>query len=285
MIKRKLLVACLIAALSAVGFIVKARAAMVIEDFIVSPMGTSILIEWWTSDETNNTGFYIQRSQAITSGYQRITNFITTDWDGLQSAYYYYFDENVTQEVIYYYRIEAVDKQGVSTFSGPTPGSTNQMLPTFTVSAVLPTRTPTATQPVLNPSATLTPSSTATPGTSNVTNTPVTPGIPSPTPSVTGSSLSQTITPEITGTVLPSMTATFEPLPTIILTFPATQTQPPQPVAQKQAVIETPIPTPVPPLSLIGNLPSRLVSVGFIVVAIWVCLGAFLVFMVHQFKE
>jgi len=284
--QRNFFVSCLIFVLLFLVFVMQARASMAIEDFIVSPMGTSILIEWWTGDETNNTGFYIQRSQAVASGYQRITNFITTDWDGLQSAYYYYFDEAVNPDVIYYYRIEAVDKQGVSSFSGPAPGSTNQMLPTFTVSAgPSPTRTSTATIPISDTNDTPTLTNTATSGNANVTATPVTPGIPSPSPSLTGSPLTQTLTPELTGTVLPSITATLEPLPTILLTFPPTSTQPPQAISQKQTASDTPTPTPVPPLSLIKDLPMRLVSLGVIVVAIWVCLGAFLVFMVRQFRE
>ena len=261
-------------------------AAMTVEDFIISPMGSSILIEWWTGNETNNTGFYIQRSQSQTSGFQRITNFFPSEWDGIQSAYYYFFDEEVQPEVIYYYRIEAVDTQGVSSFYGPAPGSTNQMLPTFTASAgASPTQTQTPTVTLSIASITPSPTSPITTSSATTTGTPATPFIPTPSPSLTGSAPAQTLTPTITGTILPSVTTTLEPLPTIVLTFPATETQPPQEKSLVKAPTQTPTPTPVSAAGSLARLPARLVSVGVIVVIIWVCLGAFLVFMVHQFRD
>jgi hypothetical protein len=254
------------------------RAAVTVEDFLISPTGSSILVEWWTADETTNTGFYIQRSGSVSGGYQRITDFIQTEWDGIQTAYYYYFDDDVVQGVTYYYRLECLDQQGNSTFIGPAPGSSTQMLPTFTPStSAVASRTPTPTGIQLG-AATPTRTATLSKG------TPATP-LTTVSPLPTDLARSQTVIPDLSATIEPEETTTLEPLPTFILTFPATAT------ADLAVKIITEIPTfvvtpePVSESELTEPVPPRLISIGLIVLVIWLCLAAFLVFIVRQFND
>ncbi len=80
-------------------------------DFIAKPQTENIALSWLTADEKNVKGFDIQRS---TNG----ENFTTLDFKKSNGGgIYTLMDINVTQNQIYYYRLNMIDNDGASTFS------------------------------------------------------------------------------------------------------------------------------------------------------------------------
>ena len=76
-----------------------------------------VLIEWKTDMELNNAGFNIWRSEAAASGYFKINDsFIPAEGSGYQ---YSFIDDAVVTGNTYYYKLEDIDLDGISTFHGP----------------------------------------------------------------------------------------------------------------------------------------------------------------------
>ena len=248
---------------------------MVYADFTASPTENVILLEWWTESEIDNLGFYLQRSLRETGPYQRITPFIATDSDGIHITYYFWFDDTVVAGTVYYYRLESVNEQGISAYYGPVAASTSGV--------IIP--------------ATLTPTSSVTLGSTSViptdsvaalSQTPTPTGFsPSTLATLTGTLIATQATPTETptphGSASPTATTTLEPLPKIELTFPPTETHPPFTPTIVKSTKNTSTPTSQEPVLV--RAPVRLTTLGLVVVALWVCLGVFLVYIVRQLIE
>ena len=269
------------------------RAAVDLMDFSARVSGNVIILRWETASELDNSGFYLQRSTVSGSGYTRISDFIPTEAEGATGATYVYTDTTVVLGPVYYYKLEQVDLEGNSVFSGPIIATLNPNTPTAT-------RTATATPP--NPTKTATSTLTHTPTSlSNVTLTPTRSptnnptttktgiGTPSktpiyypPTPTVrTKTATSTVFSGDITATepyslTTATVTPTLIPLPKLTLLYPATATR----IKNSATPSHTPTETQPPPSVqnvIVDKLPPKWRVVGGVIILIWLLLGLFLI--------
>lgn len=194
--------------------------------FIAVPGEDRIILTWETAQELDNAGFYIVRSTSSNIAYDRISNFIPII-DPFTGNYYEYPDTSPEAGVVYYYKLEAVDAGGNSTFYGPVSASTTAKTPTQTL-----TSTSAFTE---QPSATSVAADTAIPtNTESVVNTPTPTVAIQPSVTATGftpAAAATTFAPPKTYTPMPSLTSTptpsltptttLMPLPEVKLAFPA----------------------------------------------------------------
>jgi hypothetical protein len=267
--------------------VMKAWAVVTIDEFIASAVGETVLLEWRTISETGNAGFYIQRSNQEGGPFLRISPYFESLVQDGVGEEYFWFDITAEPGIVYYYRLEAIDDQGISQFFGPIPGSINEGLITATfANAQTPTRTPTPPGISATGAATATgatPTATRAAVSTGMLPSPTTPGITStPTPDVTLTAFA-----ELGITLTPTMTSTLEPLPSIELLFPATMT--PEPVSaasQPQLHAEAPtVLTAVVEVRGPFGLSNRLLALFGIVGALWLVLGALLVFLVRKLNN
>lgn len=79
-----------------------------------------VLLEWETASEIDNAGFYLWRTETEYAEYVRITDYLIPAEGGpIQGATYAYEDFDVVPGLTYYYQLEDIDYDGVSTFHGP----------------------------------------------------------------------------------------------------------------------------------------------------------------------
>jgi hypothetical protein len=88
-----------------------------LSSFTATPQGDGILLAWETASETDNAGFNLWRSEEEDGEYVRINPALIPAAGGPTfRAAYRFTDDAVEQGKAYYYRLEDVDKHGVSTF-------------------------------------------------------------------------------------------------------------------------------------------------------------------------
>jgi hypothetical protein len=229
---------------------VSVKAAVTLLYFSAISENLQVRLVWETATEFNNAGFFVQRSNQLEGGYERInTEIIQTKGSDFTGATYEYLDTGLANNTQYWYRLESIDLGQHSQYSDPVRAivgvpATPSITPTSTV-----TRTPTATSEGFVASQTPTPTATRTsnpgsgiPPTSTTSATETTrPTImatqpyPGPggsggstTPSVGGES---SLTPQTTVDVsLQTATATLIPFPTITIIFPDSTSAAPIPL-------------------------------------------------------
>lgn len=265
-----------------------AYAEVVLSSFTASVMGDSILLEWTTVSEINNVGFFIQRAQQANGPYVRISPYFPTLSENGEGDEYFWFDDVVEADQVYYYRLEAIDTAGVSQFFGPIPGSLNTALLTGTpLASPTPGRTASPATASATPTTTRQPTAagqrTATIGSSGALSVSPTASLPAPE-GTQMIELTQTETPAQSST--PTLTRTLEPLPTIELIFPPTSTPPPAEVASAEH--------PTPSGETLENdarairwapSPQRWIVLMALVGALWLCLGGLLVFLARRLGD
>lgn len=250
------------------------RAAVTLRSFEAHGGDQHVLVLWETATENLTTGFFVQRSTLQSSGYQRIGTFYPSEGDQASGAIYEFDDQDVQNNVRYYYKLEILDTGNRSDFYGP-------------VSAVpqAPTLTPTITQTgeaSPTPSVTFTPSATSSPRASS-TPTPTSTRLPTRVPTDTPVP-SFTYTPEATSTPAPTPTdtptATLLPLPSITLIYPS-------PTATLTPT-RTPLPTVTADASGISGSGGQndLLRIGLIVsiAFLWVLLAGWLYIFFYRGK-
>lgn len=266
-------------------FVSGALAEVVYEDFSATiTQDGNILLEWWTDTEVNNRAFYVQRSSAQNGVYNRLLlSYVLSESESGEGGYYYFFeDDTVLPDQTYFYRIEAIDTQGVSTFYGPvmvTVLEEKTSTPTQTGTIIPPTATSSPTAPRAGLTATFS-AATSTLTLLQATQTAAVTGTLFPTVGLTAS-----LEPELTRTPTPSRT--FEPLPTIELIFPETATSEPQVLELSSAPQPTKSTATEAALKglAVNELPDRLIISVVVVAALWICLGVFLVLMVRRLGD
>ena len=88
--------------------------------FDATPQGRAVHVEWETSAEIDNAGFHLWRSKTEDREYTRITdNLIAAQGGATFGVIYSYEDYDVIFGKTYYYKLEDIDYNGVSTFHGP----------------------------------------------------------------------------------------------------------------------------------------------------------------------
>ncbi len=98
--------------------------------FRATSLDSAVLLEWATETELDNAGFNIWRSEGRDRDYARINPyFIPGEGEAGLGAEYSYTDYNVTNGVIYYYKLEEIDIYGKSIYHGPLPAVPHDIIP------------------------------------------------------------------------------------------------------------------------------------------------------------
>ncbi len=88
--------------------------------FEAFPEPVAVRLEWETASETDNLGFRVWRSEQQESDFQPLTeNLIPAEGSPVSGAEYSFEDSAVMGGIIYWYKLEAIDSSGASTFYGP----------------------------------------------------------------------------------------------------------------------------------------------------------------------
>jgi len=166
---------------------VAAQAAVFLLYFDATGYDDNVLIAWGTAQVLSNVGFNLYRTGApdFDDSGRIDLGFIPAQQPGqIWGADYSYTDSDIQggTAYTYYYWLEDVDLNGVSTRHGPVSASYPTEMPTST-----PTGTYTST-PTPMATSTSTPTSTATP-TRTKTPTPTSTGMPTATPSFTATAV------------------------------------------------------------------------------------------------
>ncbi|MBC2717237.1 MAG: hypothetical protein HF978_18175 [Desulfobacteraceae bacterium] len=91
--------------------------------FTATEQDGKVLLEWETASEIDNTGFHIWRSETEDGEYIKITDhLIPAEGGATFGVSYSYEDSEVLSGQTYYYKLEDIDNNGVSTFHKPTNG-------------------------------------------------------------------------------------------------------------------------------------------------------------------
>ena len=80
----------------------------------------TVFIAWETASEIDNAGFHLWRSAKKNGKYRRITDeIIPARGTGIMESAYSFEDTNIKPKKTYYYKLEDIDINGVSTLHGP----------------------------------------------------------------------------------------------------------------------------------------------------------------------
>ena len=91
-----------------------------LSSFSATPTSHSVILKWETESEIDNAGFNLYRSTSENGEYIKInTSLIPTQGSTTQGASYEFIDKEVKNRKTYYYKLEDIDLQGVSTLHGP----------------------------------------------------------------------------------------------------------------------------------------------------------------------
>jgi len=88
--------------------------------FTATPSVRQVILTWTTASEIDNAGFNIYRSESENGGYVKINPaLIPAQGSPTQGASYEFVDTDVRNRTTYYYKLEDIDLNGVSTLHGP----------------------------------------------------------------------------------------------------------------------------------------------------------------------
>ncbi len=123
------------------------------------PSSSNILVEWETANEMDHGYFTLWRSTSSDNGFE-LVDYFPAEGDSVSGAKYEYVDNDISSGTEYYYKLEELDNNGVSTWHGPVsaiapPGSNQD--PTPSPTPIPPTPTPIPPTPTPYPIKTSTP--------------------------------------------------------------------------------------------------------------------------------
>jgi hypothetical protein len=91
-----------------------------LSSFMAVPKSEGIILLWSTESEIDNAGFNIYRAEAEGGAYTRINAaLIPAKGSSTEGASYEFIDSDVKNRKTYYYKLEDIDFNGVSTLHGP----------------------------------------------------------------------------------------------------------------------------------------------------------------------
>lgn len=252
-------------------FAARTLAAIDLIYFFAQTEATQIRLVWKTATELDNAGFFILRSQTGGTDPGTYTpiqvvdantgvsyNFIPARGDDLTGALYEFYDPNVTIGTRYFYFLQDVDTNNISTFEGPREAVAGQTsTPTASITPTR-TRTPipsgsaTATRTAVPvPFRTATPTRTRTPLPMTATETETPTSTITPDPSLAPVELTMTAI-SIELTALPTITPTVTTTPVVLANLPsATPNEEPGITLTEAAALEEGPPLPAGRIALI----------------------------------
>jgi len=105
-----------------------------LNSFTAAAGNKSITINWETATETNNVGFNILRAESKDGKYSRINSeIIAANGSPTSGAAYQITDTNVKNRTTYYYKLEDVNLDGISTISEPISATPRLFLGIFKI--------------------------------------------------------------------------------------------------------------------------------------------------------
>jgi hypothetical protein len=91
-----------------------------LSSFAAESQSGEVLLQWTTAAEIDNAGFNIYRAESENGEYEQINEtLISAKGSPTQGASYEYVDTDVQNRKTYYYKLEDIYLNGVSTFHGP----------------------------------------------------------------------------------------------------------------------------------------------------------------------
>jgi len=88
--------------------------------FTATSFDRLIVLEWVTASEIDNAGFNLYRAEGENGEYVKLNAaLIPADGSPTQGAAYQFFDEDVQNRKVYFYKLEDIDLNGKSTLHGP----------------------------------------------------------------------------------------------------------------------------------------------------------------------
>ena len=91
-----------------------------LSSFIATPKSGKIILSWNTASETDNVGFNLYRAESENGEYIQINDsLIPAKGTSTAGATYEFIDSGLKNRKTYYYKLEDIDVNGVSTFHGP----------------------------------------------------------------------------------------------------------------------------------------------------------------------
>jgi hypothetical protein len=91
-----------------------------LSSFTATPGARKITLKWTTASEIDNAGFNLYRAESTDSEYIKInSSLIPAQGSPISGAAYNYIDNDVQNRKTYYYKLEDIDLNGVSTLHGP----------------------------------------------------------------------------------------------------------------------------------------------------------------------
>ena len=109
----------IVSLLLALAIYQNARAAIDLVSFTAKQQGRSILIEWETATEFDVAGFVIARNTNPTLIYEDVSDFIPAEGSGVIGANYQFLDDNVSEDVLYYYLLRVINTDQSEEQFGP----------------------------------------------------------------------------------------------------------------------------------------------------------------------
>lgn len=104
------------------SFIIEAQpSAVALARFEAFPQEQGILVEWETATELDNLGFHLYRAEAAAGPWELLnaTLIPVANPGAVFGSVYTWHDADVEPGATYFYRLEDVDIEGLSTFHGP----------------------------------------------------------------------------------------------------------------------------------------------------------------------
>jgi len=91
-----------------------------LSSFTATPKAGKVIIQWSTEAEIDNVGFNIYRVKSEVGEYKKInSDLIVAEGSPTQGASYEFIDSGLRNNKPYYYKLEDIDTNGISTFHGP----------------------------------------------------------------------------------------------------------------------------------------------------------------------
>jgi len=91
-----------------------------LSSFTATPKAGKVLLQWTTEAEISNAGFNLYQCTTADGEYLKINDsLIPAQGSSTQGASYEFVDSNVQNRKTYYYKLEDIDWNGISTMHGP----------------------------------------------------------------------------------------------------------------------------------------------------------------------
>ncbi len=91
-----------------------------LSSFTATPGSFEVTLKWQTASEIDNAGFNLYRAEEKDGDYEQINDsLIAAEGYATEGAAYEFVDEDVENRTKYWYLLEDVDLNGVSTVHGP----------------------------------------------------------------------------------------------------------------------------------------------------------------------